>query len=455
VVCAQTIAKVDIEILSVQPAKLRVSLDSEKPLKEWSFRNTYGPITGLADRIENVQAIDSKGEPIRLTKLTSGQYQTQKPVRRFTYDVVVNLTARRSDLSHVSWLMEDRGLLMLADLLPQSIANERIQLKLTLPATWNVVSGLFPSNGDYWIVNPDKAVFLISHSLRVYVGKVRGRQFRVAVTGQWQTQGRNLLKEVNRVVEECVRLTDTNVPEGAVLMLLPLEAEANTWTAETRGNNIVLLLSPNEPRAQLLSRLQVILAHEALHLWVPGALNLQGDYDWFFEGFTLYQALIAALRLKLIDFDEYLKTLARVYDSYLLAAERDRFSLLQLSETRWTSSSHLVYDKGVLVAFIYDLNLRSLTKSRSNLSSLYPKLFRKTDGPADANEVIIRLLDQPVELREFSSTFITRPQSIDLKLLLSRYGINVERSGFETRLTVKNDLENSQRKVLKSLGYRK
>ena len=64
-------------------------------------------------------------------------------------------------------------------------------------------------------------------------------------------------------------------------------------------------------------QLEVIFSHEVLHLWVPNALQLRGDYDWFFEGFTLYTALLTALDLKAIDFREYLDTLARVYDSYI------------------------------------------------------------------------------------------------------------------------------------------
>ena len=43
---------------------------------------------------------------------------------------------------------------------------------------------------------------------------------------------------------------------------------------------------------------------------MPNSLKLEGDYDWFFEGFTLYMALRTALELKVIDFKGFLKTLA-------------------------------------------------------------------------------------------------------------------------------------------------
>ena len=87
------------------------------------------------------------------------------------------------------------------------------------------------------------------------------------------------------------------------------------------------------------------MSHELFHLWVPNSLQLAGDYDWFFEGFTLYQALRTDLRLGLISFNDYLETIARVYDSYLAASDRDALSLIEASERRWTTSSSLVYEK--------------------------------------------------------------------------------------------------------------
>ena len=106
-----------------------------------------------------------------------------------------------------------------------------------------------------------------------------------------------------------------------------------------------------------MAKLGIVLSHELFHLWVPNSLSLKGDYDWFFEGFTLYQALRTDLRLGLISFDDYLATIAKVYDSYRSSVDADRISLIEASERRWTTSSSLVYEKGMLVAFIYDLML--------------------------------------------------------------------------------------------------
>jgi len=46
-----------------------------------------------------------------------------------------------------------------------------------------------------------------------------------------------------------------------------------------------------------MAQLSVPLTHEFLHFWVPNGLSLEGDYDWFYEGFTVYQAARISVRL--------------------------------------------------------------------------------------------------------------------------------------------------------------
>ena len=65
----------------------------------------------------------------------------------------------------------------------------------------------------------------------------------------------------------------------------------------------MLLMGTGGSRKQRLNRLGILLSHELFHLWVPNSLSLDGDYDWFFEGFTLYLALLTDVRLGLISFD--------------------------------------------------------------------------------------------------------------------------------------------------------
>src|SRR5215510_10962877 len=122
---------------------------------------------------------------------------------------------------------------------------------------------------------------------------------------------------------------------------LPVKVGSTKWRAETRGSTVVLLIDPSASFNHWVGQLSVIFTHELLHLWVPNTLQLEGDYDWFFEGFTLYMALRAALELRVINFKGFLVTLAGAYDAYI--SHSDDVSLIQASETRWTSGFNQVY----------------------------------------------------------------------------------------------------------------
>ncbi len=156
--------------------------------------------------------------------------------------------------------------------------------------------------------------------------RIGAMEFLFVTSGDWAFSDDDVTKVAAKVVKDHTKHVGRSLEGRSVLMLasLPGVFGAEHWSAETRGSNIVLLLGKNSSRGVLLGKIGIVLTHELLHLWVPNGLPFDGNYDWFFEGFTLYQALRSAARLGFIDFREYLDTMARVYDSYLATPERNR-----------------------------------------------------------------------------------------------------------------------------------
>jgi predicted metalloprotease with PDZ domain len=299
-------------------------------------------------------------------------------------------------------------------------------------------------------------VFLIGKSLNSYQHQLGATKIRVTSIGYWVSE--HTLKEIAAsILQEHSRTAGQAPPNDIALILIPYDDSSGPerWSAETIGENVVLAMGRRAAEKALAARLQVALDHEFFHLWIPNGIRLRGDYDWFFEGFTLYQALLAGVRLKHLHFDDYLETLARVYASYLSATERDKLSLLEASERRWTTSSSLVYDKGMLVAFIYDLMLRRNSNGRESLPSIYPLLLREAAaGGQDANELIMRLLDGRVGMQGFSTQYVQAQSEIDLSGLVGDFGIQVVNFGSSPQIKVKKPLTKEQRLLLKTLGYK-
>lgn len=460
---AQTL-QVRITVTSVVPAVIRIELEFPTPRNALSFRNTYGGVLGLGERIEMPEAIQANGRSIVVQKLAPGEFQAAEKFTRFRYDVKLSPPARPAQMSHVSWINREHGLLMLADLLPLATDANDFSLALItvdVPQGWTVASNVKRDGSQFSTAEPENAVFMIGPSVHEKSQQLASNNLTIITSGKWPFSDKDAIKVTGKLIEEYTRVTRFELKQNAVLMLIPFPGEAGpeSWSAETRGNDVVLLLGRNASSKRVLSRLGIVLSHEIFHFWVPNSLKLAGDYDWFFEGFTLYQALRMALRLRLISFDDYLETIARVYDSYLSAADRDRLSLIEASERRWTTSSSLVYEKGMLAAFIYDLSLRNLTKCGGSLEGVYSKLLqRSATGQGSANEIIIKLLTEPQGLESFAKDYIESPGKFDLEAVVSPYGIQVQREprgANATKLAVMRNLNKGQRILLGCIRNRK
>ncbi len=450
-----------IEVVTVSPARLSIEIEST-PSSRWSFRNVYGDIINLADRIENFKAIGSQGEELSVRKLAPGEFQSSRNVSKVTYEVRANEPAALSQMSHVSWLDKERGFLMLADLLPLTGKNpagsQAAIIQFKLPESWTVASNFKPDEKlRYVLPRTNDAVFYVGRSLSEESVRVGSMELVLITSGDWAFADRDALKVASRVVKHYAKGTNYPLAGRFAIMLcsFPGAADATQWSAETRGKNAVLLIGKNASRQALLGRLSILFTHELFHFWVPNALRLEGSYDWFFEGFTLYQALLAALRLNFISFDEYLNTIARVYDSYKSLPDRDALPLIEASERRWTRSASYIYDKGFLVALIYDLSLRQASRSKRSLTDIYREIFhRLPTSPQTANEVIIRALNSPEGMSEFGHQYVLSAQELPLDSLLELHGLKVERINSRTRILVENELSAVQRQILKSIGYK-
>jgi len=431
-----------------KPGEMKVEAELSNQVSSWSFRNAYAGILGIAERIEDFRAADAD-----VKKAAVGEYRSERKSRRISYTVKLPKPTL-ADVSHLSWLVDDRGVLMLADLIPVEVHS--LSAAFVLPEGWTLESS-FPrdANGVFEVAEPEKAVFGIGRGLRKSSTTVDGMPLDIVLSGKWPFKDGDALERATSVMARYLALTGFRLHDKSVIMIapLPIKDRQTSWKAETRGSTVVLLMNPDAGFKLWKAQLTVIFTHEILHLWVPNSLKLEGDYDWFFEGFTLYTALRTALDLRVIDFKEYLNTLGRVYDIY--RAHPDTLSLIEESERRWASAGSQVYVKGMLVAFLFDLMMRKESGGQRSLADSYRDLFtgRLADG-ADANEVIINVLGSTPVSRDFIKAYVENSTAVDLNKFLPAYGMSVLFTGKGSQLRVDGDLNQDQKQLLRSLGYR-
>lgn len=442
---------------SGQIAKVTIVGRYSKATTKWSFLDNYGRVLGLADRISDFRVSDTSGRELTVRKSIPGEFVSTKPGTDFSCEMDLNAPQNPTDGAHVSWISYQRGFLMLADLLPNQEPGP-IRVSFELPPKWQVFSSAIRStDGFYDVSDQAKGVFIVGSDLREKHKRIGKMEVSFVSGGEWSFPIGRAMDNVEKIMRDHAKTTGLDLRGATTVMLAPYPGSANRtgWSAEARGGNVVLLASPN---SQLSSgQLAVIMCHELFHLWMPNAVDFQGDYDWFFEGFTLYHALGTALRLKLIDFQEFLATLGRVYDSYQSSADRGKFSLIEFSRRRWTVGSTFVYDQGMLTAFLCDLKLRKSSNNQKELDDLFRALFSRYHGSAqrvDGNGALISMMAE-LAGPEFVRTYVESPIDIKLETLLAEYGLRLNKIGARTRVGIAEGLSVEQQRLLSNLAYQK
>lgn len=245
------------------------------------------------------------------------------------------------------------------------------------------------------------------------------------------------------------------------LLPLPVPASADRWSAQTRGCAVTILMGKQPSRVGALSQLGNALTHEMFHLWIPNSLALTGDYDWFYEGFTVYHAARVAVDLDLLTFNDFLTALSRAYDGFSAAQDLNQISLTEASKRRFTTGTAGVYSKAMLVAFLYDLNLRSQSKGKRSLDDVYRNIFKSqkmgaqasSHQSAEGNAVVMTALSAELGDSGFVQRFINESVNIDLQKELAPFGLHAEKLGFRTRIMPAEKLTKRQRDLLRELGY--
>jgi predicted metalloprotease with PDZ domain len=453
-----------IKIVSIKPAIVQVDgkfLNKNLASFNWSFLRDYADVSGIGSRFSKLNLIDEKGNKISSQELIPGEFQSNQIAEKFSYEVKLDVISDITSMAHVSWLGEKQGLLMLNDIFPQWQVKEnqqlRAKLKLEIPRDWRIIVNENKiSDDEFDVADISKSVFFVGRDFReksVWFGK---SQMNFLISGEWKFSDEEALQIVSSILQEHRKVFGELAFPKAQIFVLPFLKETNPdrWRAETRGANLTIVSGSSQYKSVAKQRLSEQLRHEIFHLWIPNGLALNGNYDWFFEGFTIYQALRAGVKLQQIRFQDYLNTLSRAFDNTQAASKKFKMSLLDASNKRWDGTTSLIYNKGIIVAFLCDLEL--LEKNGDSIEDVLKKIYKKHKIPnefQDGNMAILKILKDYDELRPIIENYVESTTQIDLTQELTPFGIEVKNVGNETKLQINENLSSKQKDLLKKLGY--
>lgn len=446
--------KITIEDGQPSVAKVHGHFLKEHTERNLSFLQSYAGLPRLAERVSDVRLVAADNKTVPSKRVQEGEYVGDANFTSFEYSVDLKPAAAPYALAHASWLGADGGMLVMDDLLPQPTDKRRVKLTLDLPSGWQFHSG--EDRHDEHILDvPDaqRAVVFVGKSWRQLPA---GTSLRMLLTGDTQIADPTISLTARTIYNEYSRLFGPASPGPAsqiAIIRLPA-AMPGVWEAETRGSTVTIATSGALSPADAEQRLDKQLRHELFHLWLPNGVNLSGNYDWFYEGFAVYEEQKLGVAMNQIRFDDLLGTLGRAYDIDRFASPRR--SLIEASQERWSGASPQVYARGMLIGFLCDVALLDGSKGKTSVESLLRQIYAEHKPPAtsvNGNDAIMGLMRSHPELVRIVDDYVNASNPIDWTSLLQKAGIQATTRDQLTRLTVADKLNGRQKALLDKLGY--
>lgn len=386
----------------------------------WSFLNSIAGAENLAARILEFNLSNEPDGAAAFRKLADGEYLAGTEANEFSCRLNLSPPADVAATAHISWISGENGLLMLGDLLPRIGANDQAvsaQIKFDVPPDWKVISGEKTlGNNVFAVTNTERAIFAVGKNWREQKIQYKEIDLNLAISGEWQFTDAEAAKIVGEIYEAHRKMFGEAPTETAQIFLarFPQPIKFGRWAAETRGANVTILSADMPFKAQSIQRLHEQLRHEILHLWMPNRLALTGNYDWFYEGFTVYQALRTGVAMNRIRFEDYLATLAEAYN--LDRSQTGNLSLLEASEKRRSGTNRQVYARGMLAAFLCDVALLRASKGGRSVATIFGEVYRKhrvSNEPADGSAAILSVLKSHAELTPVVEKYVAGREKIN------------------------------------------
>ncbi len=415
-----------------------------RPLKKLSFVLERAGAAGLGKRISDVEAFGPDGAAVAIRKFADGEYVSEQEFKEFSYRVDLSPRSNASAAS-VSWLLPQKGILMPGDLLPENAGSSaKLTVRIETPTAKR------DGGSSFDIEDIGRSVIYVGSQWR----RLDGGFFDVMLAGDWKFEDREAVQFAQEIFASYEKMFG-GLPDPRPTIALtnfPQPAKAESWQAETRGANVTIVSADMNFATQSRQRLHEQLRHEIFHLWMPNAVRLKGNYDWFYEGSALYVSLRLGLELNRIRFEDLLDTISRAYN--IDAIQPERSSLIEASKMRWAGMDTHIYARGLLTAFMCDVQMLSRSNGRHSATDLIGEVFRQglRDPNVEANELILRKMRQYPELNSVLNRAVLSGGKLDITLEMAAAGLE-DGGGERIRLRVRQKPTRRQNAILDKLGY--
>ncbi len=395
----------------------------------FSARNESGTNLTWRKTNKNTWQIDSKGKEEIVVR----------------YNVYANeLTVRTNELNDEHAFFNNAALLMF----PKDQLNVSSTVKVVPFGNWKVATGLPRVENQTNTFRAENYDVLYDSPFEVSDFKeitfdVQGKPHRFVVTGEGNYDLQKIAADTTKIIEEEVKIFG-DLPYKDYLFIVNLRGGGGL----EHFNSTALQFNRHNFKTKYKDFLSLV-AHEHFHVWnvkqiKPDALG-PFDYEnenytkslWFAEGGTAYYESVLLRRANLITAEEFLN----LREAQILALQnrpgRFEASLEDASFDAWikyyrqdensVNNQVSYYDKGELVNFLLDVEIRKASNGAKSLDDVFRYLYaefskkNKNYSPEDLQKICEMMAGK--SLNEFFERYVRGSEEIDYNAVLNGVGL--------------------------------
>jgi len=328
------------------------------------------------------------------------------------------------------------------------LGREQEQHKLTfnLPGGWDIATGMDSSEGAYSAKDYDE---FIDHPIQLgrFIRKtfqVDGTPFEVIwVSGE---RIRCLIDE------ETERFRKLSIPAKKLFGEYPFKRyvyivhlEVGDFGGGLEHRASTVLATPN---SQVLG-MDDLIAHEFFHTWNVKQIrpDVLGPFDytqpvrtgslWFAEGVTDYYAKVHTYQSGLRPASWLIEEMTNEIETLQMSKTRLKLSVADAGSKAWENGGFGVddlsyYNKGLVMGFLLDLEIRKASKGARSLDDLFRKLYKEHRLPKAGftDKQLVAAINEiaGVDLTKKLNSMIETPEELDYSVL-EHYGLRLIEPG--------------------------
>jgi predicted metalloprotease with PDZ domain len=294
-----------------------------------------------------------------------------------------------------------------------------------LPKGWIAASDLDAPGQRLTVAEILNSTMLGGDDVKIYSRPIAGGRLRVAMRGTWLFADAALVDDLATVMSAQRRFWG-DISGPYFVAVIPLRTSPNHLSVGGTGRfaGFALYGTGNAEEA----RVRLTLAHEHIHNWIPQKQGRLPDGDqepsayWYSEGFTDFYTDRTLLRSGIWASKDFIGHLNEVLRTYGASSVREVPASRIVSDF-WTNEAihSLPYQRGYLLAFIWDARMRRATHGAAGLDQvMFAMRERYVKAPASDKPRVIESFEAAaqaitgIDVRPDIETYATQGAAIRL-----------------------------------------